>query len=333
LTLNRTAALNNKALLKIKGLSLGFKTEGHDVSITDDVSFQINTGEIYGLVGESGCGKTVTALAILRLLPQPGGKIFSGEIEFAGNNIITMRDKELRSLRGNEISMIFQEPGSALNPLLTIRRQLMECFDYHEYTGNRESRVLELLERVGFSDPNRILASYPHELSGGMAQRAMIAMALIMRPKLIIADEPTTALDVTVQAQIMELLVSLQREFNTSILLIAHNLNLIAQYASRLSVMYAGRIVEESSVDVFLQNPLHPYTKGLLAAMPDLHDDRPDLMPIPGQVPQPEDFQSGCRFRERCFQAMDACLAKPELVEINEYQKIACFLHKGEKKV
>jgi peptide/nickel transport system ATP-binding protein len=211
-----------------------------------------------------------------------------------------------------------------------VERQLMECFDYHDFEGNREKRVRELLNRVGFPDPERILASYPHEISGGMLQRVMIAMALIMKPDLIIADEPTTALDVTVQAQIMELLVEMQKEMGTSILLITHNLGLIAQYAGRLAVMYAGRIIEESDIHAFLNHPLHPYTKGLLAALPKPDVEQSSLVPIPGQVPQPADYEPGCRFRERCPRAFEPCGRKPELLEADENRRVACHLYDGE---
>jgi oligopeptide/dipeptide ABC transporter ATP-binding protein len=223
--------------------------------------------------------------------------------------------------------MIFQEPAAALNPLLTVERQLMECFDYHPFDGEKTKRILELLHRVGFPDPHRILTAYPHELSGGMLQRVMIAMALIMKPDLIIADEPTTALDVTVQAQIMELLVEMKQETDTSILLITHNLGLIAQYADRLAVMYAGRIVEESAVQSFIDHPLHPYTKGLLDALPKLTIGESEIIPIPGQVPQPRDYTAGCRFRDRCDKAFERCIEKPPLYHAAEGQQVACFLY------
>jgi len=317
-------------LIEVKDLTVAFESEGEDVEITDRVSFQIYPGEVFGLVGESGCGKTVTALALLKLLPMPGGKILSGSVRLKGKALHALPPEEIRHVRGSAISMIFQEPAAALNPLLTVRTQLMECFEYHEFNGDRVKRVRELLHRVGFPDPERILAAFPHELSGGMLQRVMIAMALIMGPGLIIADEPTTALDVTVQAQIMELLVEMKRQTQTSILLITHNLGLIAQYADRLAVMYAGRIVEESGVDDFLADPLHPYTRGLLAALPKLTTERSELVPIPGQVPQPRDYESGCRFRKRCEAAFAACMAKPRLFDHGKQHHVACFLYDPE---
>ena len=228
--------------------------------------------------------------------------------------------------------MIFQEPTAALNPLLTVERQLLECFDYHAFDGDKERRIRDLLHQVGFPDAHRILMAFPHELSGGMLQRVMIAMALIMQPDLIIADEPTTALDVTVQAQIMELLVEMKHDIDTSILLITHNLCLIAQYADRLAVMYAGRIVEESPIQTFLDNPLHPYTKGLLGALPKLNVGETEIIPIPGQVPQPRDYAQGCRFRDRCDVAFDRCVERPSLFDNGDDQRVACFLYdKGDQ--
>src|SRR3954471_18200464 len=288
-------------LLDVQDLSIGFGGDSGVVAITDQVSFHIRPGEAYGLVGESGCGKSVTCLSLLKLLPAPGGKVLSGRILFQGRDILSMPREDLRKLRGGSIGMIFQEPGAALNPLWPIRRQLLEPFHFHPFPGDPEKRIRGLLDRVGIADPDRVLAAYPHQLSGGMLQRVMIAMALCLNPSLLIADEPTTALDVTVQAQIMELIEDLRREFNAAILMITHNLNLVAQYADRVGVMYAGRIVEESPVADFLARPLHPYSEGLLGALPKLAPRGRELMrPIPGQVPRPVDYLPGCRFRDRC---------------------------------
>ena len=317
--------LNSPALLEVKNLSIAFGEGPQSVAVTDAVGFSVAPGEIYGLVGESGCGKTVTSLAILRLLPVPSGKIVSGSVLFKGRDLVSMNPPDLRKIRGGEISMIFQEPTASLNPLLTVEKQLMECFQYHPHHMKPGRRVREMLEQVGLSDYNRVLKAYPHELSGGMLQRVMIAMALLLKPQLIIADEPTTALDVTVQAQIMELLVGLRETYGTAILLITHNLNLIAQYADRLGVMYAGRMVEESTVDEFLEGPLHPYTQGLLAALPQLRDTRA-IKPIPGQVPQPKDFKPGCRFADRCPERMEICAQKPAWTPKGN-RRVACFLH------
>lgn len=238
-------------LLKIRNLSIGFKTEsGGILPIVDSIDLEIASGEVLGIVGESGCGKTITALAILRLLPVPQSQIISGSIHFNGQDLLTLPAKDLYAIRGNQISMIFQEPFSAMNPLYTINQQLLECFQYHP-VKNPEERILDFMKKVGIADPGRVIQAYPHQLSGGMLQRVMIAMALLLEPKLIIADEPTTALDVTVQAQIMDLLKGLQRELGVSLLLITHNLGLIAQYADRIGVMYAGRMVEEGPVEAF----------------------------------------------------------------------------------
>jgi peptide/nickel transport system ATP-binding protein len=323
------AQTTDAPLLEIEDLSIGFDSDGGPIAITDHVNLVLRPGEILGLAGESGCGKTVTALSILRLLPSPGGRILGGRILFQGRDILSLPDAELRAVRGAAISMIFQEPSAALNPLLSIRTQLLEVFDYHPFDGDPEARIRELLARVGFPDPDRLLSSYPHQLSGGMLQRVMIAMALLLRPAIIIADEPTTALDVTVQAQIMDLLTELQRESGVSALLITHNLGLIAQYADRIAVMYAGRVVEESTVERFLENPLHPYSQGLLAALPDPGQEGRRLQPIAGQVPQPKNYESGCRFRARCAQAFEPCVGQPELASVagDDGRRVACFLH------
>jgi oligopeptide/dipeptide ABC transporter ATP-binding protein len=299
------------------------------VAITDKISFRIYPGEAYGLVGESGCGKSVTCLSLIKLLPMPGGRVLSGRILFQGRDILAMAPEELRKLRGGAIGMIFQEPGAALNPLWPIRRQLLEPFQFHAFQGDPEKRIRSLLDRVGIADPDRVLSAYPHQLSGGMLQRVMIAMALSLNPALLIADEPTTALDVTVQAQIMELIGDLRREFSAAVLMITHNLNLIAQYADRVAVMYAGRIVEESPVEDFLRRSLHPYSEGLLGALPrlDAGAGAGVLRPIPGQVPRPSDYLPGCRFRDRCPHAFAPCGAKPDLFPAGPGHRVACFLY------
>jgi len=311
--------------LKVNNLSVGFRSENGVIPILDNVSFEVRKGEIYGLVGESGCGKSVTALSVLRLLPQPGGVLLGGQIYFEGKNIIDLSEESMQKIRGNKISMIFQEPSSALNPLYTVKKQVMECFAYHEFKGNKENHVRELFKKVGLNDTERIFKAYPHELSGGMLQRVMIAIALVMNPSLIIADEPTTALDVTIQAQIMELLVQLAKDFEVSVLLITHNLGLIAQYADRLGVMYAGRIIEESTVDEFLAGARHPYTLGLVKAIPDMSATSYQLQPIEGQVPQPKDFVEGCRFFDRCQYRTEQCNSKPELKAVSQNRLAACF--------
>lgn len=323
--------MSKKNLLEVNDLSLGFNTDEGYVEIIENVSFSIKEEEIFGLVGESGCGKTVTSLAIMKLLPQPGAHIRSGEIILNGKDILKLDKNALQDVRGKEVSFIFQEPSAALNPLLTIGKQLDEVFSFHEYFGDRNKRVNELLKHVGFADPQRILKLYPHELSGGMLQRVMIAMSLLLKPSLIIADEPTTALDVTIQAQIMELLIELKEQEGASILFITHNLNLIAQYADRLAVMYAGRIIEESMSQPFFESPKHPYSKGLLGALPNLSNSSFTMKSIPGQVPQPSDYVDGCRFKERCSDSFSSCEMRPELNEIEEGHKVSCFLYEDKE--
>lgn len=324
--------MSDIALLELRDLSIGFDAVGGPVAITDGVNLQLQRGEVFGLVGESGCGKTVSALAILRLLPNPGGRILNGAIRFQSEDILSLDAGRLRELRGARIAMIFQEPAAAMNPLLSIERQLREVFEFHDYDGDGEARINELLARVGFSDPQRVRQAYPHQLSGGMLQRVMIAMALLLRPALLIADEPTTALDVTVQAQIMELLLELQRENGMTVLLITHNLGLIAQYADRVAVMYAGRVVEEAPVAAFLESPKHPYSQGLIAALPSASAGGGRLQPIPGQVPRPEQYPAGCRFQPRCGQAFGPCSQRPELRALidDPARQVACFLHHRE---
>ncbi len=320
--------MSRTPLLEVKDLTIGFRTwEGTEVPITDGISFEIHRGEFYGLVGESGCGKTVTALALLRLLPHPGGRIIDGQVLFEGKDTLSISPADLSDIRGREISMIFQGSAATFNPLLTMERQLMEVFDYHPFGGNAGKHLREQLRRVGFPDPRLILRSYPHELSGGMLQRVGICMALLLRPKLVLADEPTTALDVTVQAQILELLLELQQETGLAVLFINHNLNLIAQYADRLAVMYAGRIIEQAGVEDFFKRPAHPYSQGLLQALPDLKTRESDLKPIPGQVPRPIDFVGGCRFQDRCSESGEMCQRKPPAYPIGENHFVNCFLY------
>lgn len=313
------------AVVEVQNLSIGFY--GQPAPVVDGISFHIKKGEIYGLVGESGCGKTITGLSLLRLLPSPAGYIAGGKIRFLDQEVTDLSDENMRKIRGAGISMIFQEPSAAMNPVYTIGRQLREPFAYHSYSGNQDQRIFELLKRVGFADPERVLDSYPHQLSGGMLQRIVIAMALLLKPALIIADEPTTALDVTIQAQIMELLVEMQKETGASVLLITHNLGLIAQYADRVAVMYAGKIVEESPVDSFIEKPFHPYSNGLMKAIPDITLFPPKLSPIPGNVPAPHEYGSGCRFRSRCSRAFEPCDKEPPFIEIEKDRKTACFLY------
>lgn len=310
-------------LVCVQNLSVGIERPDSDLALTDSVSFDVHEGEMLGLVGESGCGKTVTALALLGLLPDGGGKLLSGSVKWGNKSIHDLDSESLRKMRGQAMSMIFQEPSSAMNPLYTVAYQLEECFKLHKLKVD-QVRIRELLSQVGFPDPSRVLNSYPHELSGGQLQRVMISMALMLKPKLIIADEPTTALDVTVQAQIMELLDELRKDSGTAVLLITHNLGLVAQYADRVGVMYAGRLVEEANVESFFKEPKHPYSKGLLNALPKLGLSHAKLEPIAGSVPLPKDYPTGCRFMERCDLASSKCKQAPPL-EDKGTCRVACF--------
>jgi len=294
-------------LLSIRDLRTWFYTESGVARAVDGVSFDVGAGETVGIVGESGCGKSVTALSILRLI-QPPGRIEPGSrIEFEGKNLVTLPDAEMRRIRGNRISMIFQEPMSALNPVFTVGDQVAEVARIHAGLSRKKAwdRAVETLALTGIPAPEERAKQYPHQLSGGMRQRVLIAMALIMKPALVIADEPTTALDVTIQAQILDLLVHLQKEFGTSILMITHDLGVIAETTSRVIVMYAGEIVEEASATELFAHPHHPYTEGLMHSMPHIGHDQERLNVIPGTVPAPTNWPHGCRFRERCPYSWD----------------------------
>ena len=299
------------ALLTVEELSVGFDTEDGFANVVDRVSFDLEAGETLGLVGESGCGKSVTALSIMGLLPKPAGRIEGGKILFRGESLPALPPERLRAIRGNRIAMIFQEPMTALNPVQRIGRQLAETFSLHEPglpSGTVTRRSLDLLEQVGIPAPERRLDEYPHQLSGGMRQRVMIAMALASRPDVLIADEPTTALDVTIQAQILELLRELQRDTGMAIIFITHDLGVIAELCSRVVVMYAGRVAEQARIAPLFSHPLHPYTRGLLDSIPRLEDEpKTVLNTIPGTVPGIEELPSGCRFVNRCPFAATRC--------------------------
>jgi peptide/nickel transport system ATP-binding protein len=301
-----------ESLLAIENLRTWFYTDAGVARAVDGVSLTVGAGETLGIVGESGCGKSATALSILRLI-RPPGRIESGSrIVFEGRDLLTLDEASIRAIRGNRIAMIFQEPMTALNPVFTVGDQIAEVARIHTRASRADAwkRAVEMLDRVGIPAPAERAREYPHQLSGGMRQRVVIAMALVMQPALIIADEPTTALDVTIQAQILELLDSLQREFGTSILLITHDFGVIAEMASRVAVMYGGEVVEEAPVKELFARAHHPYTRGLLAAMPRLGADRERLQTIPGTVPPPTAWPSGCRFRDRCDSAWDRCTAE-----------------------
>ncbi|MFO7558915.1 MAG: ABC transporter ATP-binding protein [Desulfobacterales bacterium] len=317
-------------LLDVKNLSTHFFTDDGLVKAVDNISYSLNEGETLGLVGESGCGKSVSALSLLRLIPNPPGKIVSGKVLFEGRNLLTLSEDEMCRIRGNRIAMIFQEPMTSLNPVMSIGRQLMEPMEIHLQMTREEiqKRCVNLLKRVHISEAPTRMNAYPHQFSGGMLQRAMIAMGLTCDPRLVIADEPTTALDVTIQAQLLELMKDLTREFGTALIIITHNLGIVARYADRVNVMYAGRIVEKSTAMDLYKNPGHPYTIGLMASIPRLDQDiKTKLAPIEGQPPDLLHLPSGCSFHPRCRYRIERCLNEtPELRTINENHEIACWI-------
>ncbi|MCM3356583.1 ABC transporter ATP-binding protein [Psychrobacillus sp. MER TA 171] len=316
-------------VLNVKNLKTYFHTENGIVPSVDDVSIKINKGETVAIVGESGSGKSVTSLSIMRLIESPG-RIEDGQILFKGKDIVPISMKEMRSLRGNEIAMIFQEPLTSLNPVFTIGNQMAESIMLHQKKNKKEARQIsiEMLKKVGIPRAEKVIDSFPHSLSGGMRQRVMIAMALSCNPELLIADEPTTALDVTIQAQILKLMKGLITEFDTSILLITHDLGVVAEMADRVVVMYAGQVVEETDVFTLFREPRHPYTKGLMDSTPKIHELKDELTSIPGTVPSPLNYPTGCRFMDRCPYAMQKCAeAQPKLEEILTNHKVRCWLH------
>lgn len=322
--------MSQEVLLKVKDLRTEFfSSKTKSVTAVQDVSFDIYKGEILGLVGESGCGKSVTSLSIMQLLKDTPGKITNGEINFDGINLITADKETVRNIRGGDMSMIFQEPMSSLNPSMRIDRQMIEGIRLHTKMTKAEARqhAASMLQKVGIPDPERVLKNYPHQLSGGMSQRVMIAMAMSCNPKLLIADEPTTALDVTIQAQILDLMRKIQKEEKSSILLITHDLGVVAEMCSRVIVMYAGKIVEEAPVEELFANPQHPYTQGLIASVPKLGSGVKVLPSIPGSVPDLSAMPTGCRFAPRCKYATDKCRQQePELISVGENRKCRCWL-------
>ena len=326
---------NSKPLLAVKGLKTYFYTEDGVVRAVDGVDFEVYPGEVLGLVGESGCGKSVTSLSIMGLVSKPG-KIDAGEILLDDENLLEFTEEEMMKVRGNRISMIFQQPQTALNPVFKVGDQLAEVLDVHQGLGKEAGwkRAIQLLKMVGVPDPERRVEAYPHELSGGMAQRVMIAMALACIPELLIADEPTTALDVTIQAQILDLMRDMRKEMNTSVILITHDLGVVAEMAERVAVMYAGEIVEQTDVNTLFDEPLHPYTQGLIGSIPILGELKDRLDVIPGSVPNLVNLPPGCRFAPRC-QAhikhdMSICTkTEPELEEIKNGHKVRCWLYQA----
>ena len=325
--------MNDQTLLEVKDLKTYFFTYEGVAKAVDGVTYRLAKGEPLGVVGESGCGKSVTALSVLRLIPVPPGKVVGGEILFKGKNLLGLPEDEMRKIRGNRISMIFQEPMTSLNPVFTAGNQIQETFRLHQGLSKKESleKTVEMLKFVNIPTPEKCVDRYPHELSGGMRQRVMIAMALACRPEILIADEPTTALDVTIQAQILDLMNKLKEELGMAIILITHNLGVIAEMVTRVLVMYAGKIVEEAETQTLFENPRHPYTMGLLKSIPRLGDKfrfgRIRLNEIPGVVPSLYDLPPGCKFSTRCPSVMDICRKKePELKEIGEGHYCSCWL-------
>ncbi|HOJ65028.1 MAG TPA: ABC transporter ATP-binding protein [Spirochaetota bacterium] len=321
-----------ETLLRINNLSIGFNIENNYFEAVDRISFNINKGECVALVGESGCGKSISAMSIIKLLPTPPAIIKNGEIIFENRDIFKLKNEELRAIRGKEIGVIFQEPMSSLNPTKTIGEQIAEVFKIHYPQLTKKDikdRVISLLKKVGIPLAEERINSYPHEFSGGMRQRVMIAIAIACNPKLLIADEPTTALDVTIQAQILELIKNIQKEYGMSILLITHNMGIVVDMCKRVLIMYAGRIIESGDVIDIFSEPLHPYTKGLLDSIPLLNREKDRLYSIPGIVPHPSDFIKGCRFRDRCTKRFEKCNSDdpPLLLNFKNNHSVACWLY------
>ncbi|MBR6352318.1 MAG: ABC transporter ATP-binding protein [Firmicutes bacterium] len=323
--------MEDKKLLEIKDLKVSFFTPAGEVKAVDGISYSLGYDEVMGVVGESGSGKSVEAYSIIGLLQSPG-KVIGGSITFEGEDVLAFSEEQMRDFRGNKVSMIFQNPMTCLNPVYTIGNQLTEAITCHDKSVSKEEarrRAIEMLTLVGINNPEKRMNQYPHEFSGGMRQRAMIAMALICKPKLLIADEPTTALDVTIQAQILEVMKDIQKEEHTSIIFITHNLGVVAEICDKVSVMYAGKIVEQGSVNDIFYNPQHPYTKGLLASMPRLDQDTHEkLIPIEGTPIDLLDPPQGCNFGPRCKECMKICLSKkPPYAQVGDEHISACWLH------
>ena len=321
-----------ETVLQVKGLKTYFYTEEGMVPAVDGLDFELHKGETLAIVGESGCGKSVTSLSILRIVPSPPGKILEGEILYKGEDLLQKTEKQMRAIRGNEISMIFQEPLTSLNPVFTIGKQITDILCMHQGMKKKQAyeKAVEMLEKVRIPSPEKVVNDYPHQLSGGMRQRVMIAMALACNPGILIADEPTTALDVIIQAQIMHLLGDLKKGQDTSIILITHDLGVVAQIAQNVMVMYAGEAVEYADVKSVFKDPLHPYTQGLLKSLPVLGEEKDSLYSIKGNIPSPKDYPEGCRFSPRCEEACDRChKAPPPLTALPDGRKVRCWKYVG----
>ncbi|WP_147804086.1 ABC transporter ATP-binding protein [Alkalicoccus halolimnae] len=326
----------NKKVLEVNNLQTHFFTDSGEIPAVDDISFFIEEGEVLGVVGESGCGKSVTSLSIMGLVPKPPGEIVGGEVLFRQHgdkepqNLVKLSQKQMRKIRGNQISMIFQEPMTSLDPLFKIGFQITEGLRRHRKMSKKEAarKAVELLELVGIPRPDAVADEYPHQLSGGMRQRVMIAIAMSGDPEVLIADEPTTALDVTIQAQILELMKRLNDEQGTAILLVTHDLGVVAEICHRVVVMYAGKVVEQGDVRTILKDPKHPYTQGLIRSLPKLSNRDKRLYSIPGNVPKPGSIRTGCRFAARCPHVFDRCVKEdPELLNLKEGHLCRCFLY------
>ncbi|MCY6369773.1 ABC transporter ATP-binding protein [Clostridium ganghwense] len=316
-------------LLKVKNLKTQFKTKAGIVNAVNGVDFEVEKGEVVAIVGESGSGKSVTSLSIMRLIQSPPGEIVDGEILFDGEDLLEKNKRQMQDIRGDKISMIFQEPMTSLNPVFTIERQICETLIRHKNMSKKDAakEAVKMLELVGIPSPEKRIKDYPHQMSGGMRQRVMIAIALACRPELLIADEPTTALDVTIQAQILDLMLKLRNKFGTSILLITHDLGVVAETADKVVVMYSGQIVEKGKVGDIFQKPLHPYTEGLLNSIPKVDNKKEKLFMIEGVVPNPLNLPKGCPFSTRCTKCIERCTKeKPELVNVNG-REVRCFLY------
>ena len=322
----------NEKLLEIKNLTVHYQSYDATVHAVENLNLSLGNGETLGLVGETGAGKTTTVKSIMRILPTPPARVVSGEIFFDGQDLLKVSEKEMRKIRGNEISMIFQEPLTSLNPVFTVGTQIGESLRLHQGMSKEEARKksIEMLTLVGIPAPNKVIDDYPHQLSGGMRQRVMIAMALACNPKILIADEPTTALDVTIQAQILQLLGKIKSETKTAIILITHDLGIVAQIAQNVMVMYAGQAVEYADVHTIFKNPLHPYTVGLLKSIPVMGEQRDSLYSIKGNIPSAKDYPKGCRFSPRCEYATEKCaLEQPHLITLPNRHKVCCWKYEG----
>jgi peptide/nickel transport system ATP-binding protein/oligopeptide transport system ATP-binding protein len=328
--------MSNEVVLEVKNLKTHFISSKGIAKAVDGVDFVLRKGETLGIVGESGCGKSMTSLSILRLIPSPPGKIIDGEVLLNGKDLVTMSNAELRKIRGNRISMIFQEPMTSLNPVIPVGEQIAEALRLHQGLSKKAAwaKSVEMIGLVGIPSPEKRAKQEPFQLSGGMRQRVMIAMALACTPEVLIADEPTTALDVTIQAQILEIMKDLQRKIGMGIIFITHDLGVVAEMCDQVAVMYAGQIVEHQNTAELFKNPLHPYTQGLIGSLPKLYEDQDELQIIEGTVPSPYDYPEGCRFAERCPFARSVCSEKqPDLIQYDEESKVRCWKYTNEWQV